>query len=235
MLPLIIAALVRHRVRVDFKAEEDPLIGFLYDSFTQDAPAWETLRLYRKALLCAVLMMDGLVTQSMVAIAIIATSMTLTAKFAPFRHKLVNSLEIMGQAVLVYVFCMSSAQFFSGNSGSSLQQTLGIVLALLIIIVIVGFIAAIVGVTACRSRAAVSPRQESDAKLVAGAKCANQSEMVEEEGLPSWASSRYVVFNQHWRGPEEVTQSKFDEEAHRSWASSLRARSVPSAHDVDME
>ena len=33
ILPLMLAALVRHRVKGGFTAENDPLTGFLYDSF----------------------------------------------------------------------------------------------------------------------------------------------------------------------------------------------------------
>ena len=156
ILPLMLAALVHYRVKSGATAETDRLTGFLYDSFREDAPAWEALRLYRKALLCAVLMIDGLVLQAMTAMALITTSVVLTAMFAPFRSRLVNALDILGQLVLVYVLCMSSALFFSGNVNSSLQQSLGAVLASLIILVVLSFIAAIVFVTAVRNQTDVS-------------------------------------------------------------------------------
>ena len=152
ILPLMLAALVKYRVKNGSTAENDRLTGFLYDSFREDAPAWEALRLYRKALLCAVLMIDGLVLQAMTAMALITTSVVLTAMFSPFRSWLVNALDILGQLVLVYVLCMSSALFFSGNVNSSLQQSLGAVLASLIILVVLSFIAAIVAVSICKKR-----------------------------------------------------------------------------------
>ena len=150
ILPLLLAALVRYRVG-QVEGSQDRLTGFLYDSFRQGASAWESLRLYRKALLCAVLMIDGLVIQAMAATALITTSITFTAIFAPFRSRLANALDILGQIVLVYVLCMSSALFFSGNVNSSQQQSGGALLASLIILVIVSFIAAICGVTALQN------------------------------------------------------------------------------------
>ena len=160
VLPLMLAALVKYRVKSGATAETDRLTGFLYDSFREDTPAWEALRLYRKALLCAVLMIDGLVLQAMTAMALITTSVVLTAMFSPFRSWLVNALDILGQLVLVYVLCMSSALFFSGNVNSSLQQSLGAVLASLIILVVLSFIAAIVFVTAVRNQTDVSPSSD---------------------------------------------------------------------------
>jgi hypothetical protein len=159
----MLAALVYHRVKSGATAETDRLTGFLYDSFREGAPAWEALRPYRKALLCAVLMIDGLVLQAMTAMALITTSVVLTAMFSPFRSWLVNALDILGQLVLVYVLSMSAALFFSGNVNSSLQQSMGAVLASLIIFVVLSFIAAILVVTICKKRkeeSIVSPSKE---------------------------------------------------------------------------
>jgi hypothetical protein len=162
ILPLLLAALVRYRVG-QVEGSQDRLTGFLYDSFRQGASAWESLRLYRKALLCAVLMIDGLVIQAMAATALITTSITFTAMFAPFRSRLANALDILGQIVLVYVLYMSSALFFSGNVNSSHQQSGGALLASLIILVIVSFLAAICGVTALQNTNVVdSDHSDSD-------------------------------------------------------------------------